>query len=220
MEVTVYNQKGEKAGAMDLPDGVFKLPWNADLVHQVVTSQMANLRRPVAHVKNRAEVSGGGRKPWRQKGTGRARHGSIRSPLWKGGGVTHGPTKERSFKKKVNKKMAAKALATVLSAKARDNELVILDGLLLAEPKTKEAAKVFRNLAEIKSFADITAKKNRILLALDSKNENVERAARNLPFIEINESRNITALDVLNRKYLVIPQAAIAVLAKRIAGDR
>lgn len=116
--------------------------------------------------------------------------------------------------------MAAKALATVLSAKARDGELLILDELKFEKPKTKEAARVFAGFSKDKPFADITAKKNRILLALDSKNKNVERAARNLPFIEINESRNITALDVLNRKYLIMPQAAIAVLAKRITGNR
>lgn len=200
---------------MELPK-VFDLPWNADLVHQVVTSQAANLRQPLAHTKGRGEVRGGGKKPWRQKGTGRARHGSIRSPLWKGGGVTHGPTKARSFKKKVNKKMASKALATVLSAKVRDHEILVADDLKFSQPKTKEAARVFGNFARIKSFADIVAKENRALLLLGQKDDNVSRAARNLPYINIIEARNVTALDILGSKYVVIPKEAIAVLGKRL----
>ncbi|MBI2055675.1 MAG: 50S ribosomal protein L4 [Candidatus Sungbacteria bacterium] len=219
MQVKVYNHLGQEAGEMELPK-FFQLPWNADLVHQVVVSQAANLRQPVAHVKNRGEVRGGGKKPWRQKGTGRARHGSIRSPLWKGGGVTHGPTKERSFEKKINKKMANKALALVLSAKIRDGELVVLDHLSLAAPKTKEAAKIFENLSRIKSFGDIAAKKNRVLMLLAKNEENVRRGARNLPFVEIEEARNATALDVINRKYVVLPQAGIDVLNRRLADKR
>lgn len=217
MNVKIYNQSGKETGEMELPK-VFDLPWNADLVHQVVTSQAANLRQPVAHVKNRGEVRGGGKKPWRQKGTGRARHGSIRSPLWKGGGVTHGPTKERSFEKKINKKMANRALALVLSAKIRDKELMILDALSLTQPKTKEAARIFENLSKIKSFGDIAAKKNRALLLLARNEVNIRRAARNLPFVEIEEARNATALDVINRKYVVLPQASIDVLSKRLTG--
>ena len=136
MKVKIYNQEGKETETMELPDGVFGLKWNADLVHQVVTGQAANLRRGTAHAKGRSEVRGGGRKPWRQKGTGRARHGSIRSPLWIGGGVTHGPLKEKSYHKKINKKMAKKALFTALSAKARDNEIIILENLKFPEAKT------------------------------------------------------------------------------------
>lgn len=219
MEIGVYNQDGKNVGTMELPK-IFELPWNADLVHQVVTSQMANRRPTVAHAKGRGEVRGGGRKPWRQKGTGRARHGSIRSPLWKGGGVTHGPTKERNFKKKINKKMAGRALATVLSAKVRDKEMLIVDDLKLEKPKTKEAAKVFINFSKIKGFSDITAKAGRALVLLTESAPEIRRALRNLPYVELEEARNVTALEVLNRKYLVVPKASIEILIKRLETSR
>lgn len=214
MNIKVYNQSGKEAGTMELPK-VFALPWSADLVHQVVTSQAANLRPNVAHAKGRSEVRGGGRKPWRQKGTGRARHGSIRSPIWKGGGVTHGPTKERSFKKKINKKMAARALATVFSAKARDQEVLLLDDLALPQPKTREAAKILRNFAAVKDFRDLPATARRAILLLPDANANLKRAFRNVPAVEVAEARNVTALDVINRKYVILPKASVDVLAKR-----
>ena len=215
MNVKVYNQSGKEAGTMELPK-VFELPWNSDLVHQVVTGEMANQRQSVAHAKGRSEVRGGGRKPWRQKGTGRARHGSIRSPIWKGGGVTHGPTKERVFAKKINKKMARKALATVLSAKIRDGEVLVLDELKLAQPKTKEAAMVFQNLSKIKTFSDLMGKSKRALVLLPDASQEARRALRNLPFIELEEARNVTAHEALNRKYVVLPRASVDVLAKRL----
>src|SRR3989338_5603717 len=122
METEVYNQEGQMAGKIELPDSVFGLPWNDDLVHQVIVSMQSNKRTPVAHTKNRGEVSGTGRKPWRQKGTGRARHGSRRSPIWIGGGVAHGPRNDRNFTKKINVKMMKKAFYTILSQKYRDDE--------------------------------------------------------------------------------------------------
>lgn len=211
MKIALYNQKGEKTGTTDLPDVVFGLKWNADLVHQVVTSQVANLRQPVAHVKHRGEVRGGGKKPWRQKGTGRARHGSIRSPLWKGGGVTHGPTKERNFKKKINKKMAKKALWTVLSAKARDGEIVMLDNLKFAESKTRLASEMFAKLVKHKELERIT-KGNGVLVALGGKDDAARRALRNLPYVGIDEARNLNAREVLQHKYVLFPKQAIEVL--------
>lgn len=216
MNIQVYNQDGKETGAMELPR-VFALPWNANLVHQVVTSEMANRRPTIAHTKGRGAVRGGGRKPWRQKGTGRARHGSIRSPIWKGGGVAHGPTKDKNFKRKINKTMAAKALATVLSAKARDHQLLVLEDLSFAEPKTKIAAAAFSRLAGVRQFSDLTKKKHRALLLLPARNDTILRAGRNLPYLRIAEARNITALDALNHKYLVFPRQTVAVLEKRLA---
>src|SRR3989338_9588952 len=148
MNLPLYNQQAENIGKVELPDNVFGLPMNGDLLHQVVVSQMSNKRQNVAHTKERGEVRGGGKKPWRQKGTGRARHGSIRSPIWKGGGVTFGPRKERVFKKKINKKMARKALFLALSSKVKDKEMIVIDGIAFNSWKTKEMAVVVNKISE------------------------------------------------------------------------
>ena len=219
MKVKLYNQQAKETGTVELPDSVFGLKWNADLVHQVVTSYAANQRRGTAHAKGRSEVRGGGKKPWKQKGTGRARHGSIRSPIWKGGGVTHGPLKEKNYKKKINKKMAKKAFYTVLSAKVRDNEIIVLDDLKFSEPKTKLAAEMFTKLSKHKEFSRIT-KGNGVLVALAGKDDTahpsrkategaVRRAIRNLPYASVNEARNLNAHEVLQYKYLLLPQSAL-----------
>ena len=209
MKVKTYNQKGTETGTVELPENVFGIKWNADLVNQVVVSQTANMRVHVAHAKDRREVRGGGRKPWRQKGTGRARHGSIRSPLWKGGGVTHGPLTEKNFKRKVNKKMARKALFAVLSAKARDNEIVILDDLQFPEAKTKHAAQLFMNLVRNEALSKIM-KGNGALVALAEKNNTVKRALKNLPYVGLDLTRNLNAHEVLQYKYMVFPKEAIS----------
>jgi len=213
MEISVYNQIGGKTGTVELPENVFGLPWNESLVFQVATGQRANQRRKLAATKDRAEVSGGGKKPWRQKGTGRARHGSIRSPIWKGGGVTHGPIREKNFKKKINKKMAKKALFVVLSAKMRDKEILVLDELNFKSAKTKIAAEVFRNFSKNEDFKKITAK-NGILVVLPKKDEQTVRAIRNLPYANFNEARNLTALEVLGYKYLLLPKASLELFKK------
>jgi len=132
-------KEGNKAIASDLPKGIFNVPMNANLVHQIITSQLANRRQNIAHAKSRAEVSGGGIKPWRQKGTGRARHGSIRSPLWIGGGVALGPRNDKILSKTIPQKMKRKALMMVLSSKAQDGYLVLLEEIKIDEPKTKKA---------------------------------------------------------------------------------
>ena len=133
MKTAVYNLKGKKVSEIDLSDAVFSRSWNPDLVHQALLAQMGNRRRPLAHTKDRSEVSGGGKKPWKQKHTGRARHGSIRSPIWKGGGVTHGPTKEKIFEKKINKKMLRVAIHSVLSQRLKIDELRVFKiGLIQA----------------------------------------------------------------------------------------
>lgn len=215
MNVKVYNQTGKEVATGELPDAVFGLPWNADLVHQVITSQMANQRQVTAHTKGRSEVRGGGRKPWRQKGTGRARHGSIRSPLWKGGGVTHGPTKEKIFKKKINKKMASRALATALSAKARDKEILVTDDIALERPKTKDAVVILKNLSAISGFAGVRSKSALVLSA--RHDPALLRAFRNVQSVTIEEARNVTALDVMNHIYIILPKSAVEVLAGRLS---
>lgn len=207
MEVKIYNQEGKEVAEIELNEAIFGLTWNNDLVHQAVRVAFANKRPVLASTKTRAEVRGGGRKPWRQKGTGRARHGSIRSPLWKGGGVTFGPTTERNFKLKINKKMAKKAFLTALSAKAKDNEILVLDDLKLSVPKTKEMAKVMSNFPQVKSG----------LLILSGLNENVKRAAKNLPNLEIVNINNLDIFNVLKYQYLIFTKDGIEYLNKKYA---
>src|SRR3989339_817913 len=152
MEANIYNQKGEVAGKFSLPERVFAAKWRSDLVHQVVEGMRSNKRAGTADTKGRGEVSGGGKKPWKQKGTGRARHGSSRSPIWVGGGVTHGPLAEKNYKRKVSKKMRAQALFSVLSKKFKDNEILFVDSLSLPEVKTKKAVEVMKNLSKVSGF--------------------------------------------------------------------
>ena len=205
MEAKIYNQKAEEAGKIKLPEDIFNLPWNADLVHQVVVSSQSNKRVPVAHAKGRSEVRGGGRKPWPQKGTGRARHGSIRSPIWVGGGVTHGPTKEKKYAKKINKKMREKAFLTVLSQKLRDKEILFLDKIDLSQPKTKEAMSIISNIAGIKGFEKLAAKrKNNAIIVLPKKEEKINRSFRNIAGMRILETRNLNILDLLKYKFLIV----------------
>ncbi len=208
MEIETYNQNGEKVGKAELPDEIFGLDFSPDLVHQVVVSQMANRRQVSAHTKDRSEVRGGGRKPWRQKGTGRARHGSIRSPLWKGGGVTFGPTKERDFKKIIPKKMKRKALFMVLSQKVKDNELVVLDELKIEKPKTKIVKEIIQNLkSKIKNI-----KTESFLITLPKMDKNIILSTRNIPKIATIQAKELNCLDILNYKYLMLPKEAIAVI--------
>ncbi|MEK7514518.1 MAG: 50S ribosomal protein L4, partial [Patescibacteria group bacterium] len=168
MEQVIYNQKGKEVGKIALPEKVFGVAWNADLIHQVVTSMQSNARSPIAHTKGRGEVRGGGRKPWKQKGTGRARHGSIRSPLWKGGGVTHGPKKDENYSKSIPRGMKTKALFAVLSRKAKDGELVLVDSLSLS-PKTKEAKEILSSLSSIKSLKGVGKGRSSAYIALTEK---------------------------------------------------
>jgi len=208
VKTILYNQRGEEVGTTLLPREIFDVEINPDLIHQVIVSQMANRRKVVAHTKNRGEVRGGGRKPWRQKGTGRARHGSIRSPLWRGGGVTFGPRKERVFKKKIPKKMKRKALFMVLSSKFKNKLLIVLDELKLEKAKTKFLVKLFENLkTKIKNF-----KGDNALVALPGYDKNIILAARNFSKIDTLWARDLNALDVLSSKYLILPKDSIKVI--------
>lgn len=219
MKATVYNQKGTKAGDIDLPESVFGLPENDALIHQVYVSMTSNQRANIAHTKDRSEVRGGGKKPWKQKGTGRARHGSIRSPIWIGGGITFGPRNEKNFSKKINKKMKTKALFTVLSQKMRDGEIIFVDSLNFDTPKTKDAQVVLEKLAGIKGAEGLANKKNnRAFIALDSGDENVLKSFGNFSNVSVDELRKLNIMDLLKYKYLVItnPEESLKVLESRI----
>ncbi|MDO8551326.1 MAG: 50S ribosomal protein L4 [bacterium] len=202
MLIKTYDQTGKELGSTRLPAEVFGVEMNQDVIHQVVVSQTANQKKAVAHTKGRGEVSGGGKKPWRQKGTGRARHGSTRSPIWRHGGVAFGPTKEKVFKQKINKKMKRKALFMVLTAKAKNNFLVLLDKLEIGQSKTKLMAEILKKLPINGSC----------LIALPGMDKNTILAARNLPDAETIQAKDLNILDLLNFKYLLMPKDSIKVI--------
>lgn len=221
METAVYNNKGEKKGSVTLPEGVFGLTWNGDLVHQVMHAIQANARAGTADTKGRGEVRGGGKKPWKQKGTGRARHGSSRSPIWVGGGVAHGPLSDKNYKQKVNRKMAAKALATVLSKKHKDGQVLFVDALSLGkEPKTKDAAAIVQAFASISGFEKLArARKPKAVLILPEKDSVVSKSFRNVPQIEISLAKDLNTLDVLNHQYVIFASAkdSVDAIANRLS---
>ncbi|HEY9583429.1 MAG TPA: 50S ribosomal protein L4 [Candidatus Paceibacterota bacterium] len=205
MEQTMYNQKGQEAGKVKIPEAIFGLPWNADLVHQVVVSMNSSARHPIAHTKTRGEVRGGGKKPWQQKGTGRARHGSTRSPIWVGGGIAHGPRNDKNFDRKINKKAKAKALNTILSKKLRDGEILFIDSLSFSAPKAKDAKLALMNFSKIKGFEKFGTKpKNVAIITVPKKSPELAKSFKNFGNLTIEEYRNINPVSVLNHKYLVI----------------
>ncbi|HWA32439.1 MAG TPA: 50S ribosomal protein L4 [Candidatus Paceibacterota bacterium] len=218
MEAKIYNQKGDIAGSINLPERVFAAKWRADLVHQVVESMKSNKRSGTADTKGRGEVSGGGKKPWRQKGTGRARHGSTRSPIWVGGGVTHGPLSEKNYKRKISKKMRAQALFSVLSKKWKDGEVIFVESLDMPAIKTKDAAGVANKLSKASGVKALAGgKKPKVLVALSGRNQKTEKSFRNLPQLEISFLKNLNPLDALNYQYLLIenPKESVAFLDSR-----
>lgn len=200
MKIDIYNQNGEVTGDVTLPEGIFEVELNSDLVHQVSVSLSANKRQVSAHAKMRGEVRGGGKKPWKQKGTGKARHGSIRSPLWKGGGVTHGPRSERIFAVEIPKKMRRKALLMVLSQKAKENLLIILDKIELEKGKTREMAM---------SLSKLPCKGKTTYIALPEYDKKIFLASRNIKKTKIDDARNLNVLDLLNSKYLLLTKESI-----------
>ena len=219
MEATIYNTKGTEAGKLSLPESVFGLPWNADLVHQVVVSMQSTARNPIAHTKTRGEVRGGGKKPWKQKGTGRSRHGSSRSPIWVGGGVTHGPRNDKNYDRKVNRKMKAKALFTILSKKLKDGEVLFVDSFNFEKPKTTEALDVLKTLSGITGFEKLKGKKsNAAYIGVSSKNLAVNRSFSNIGSVMVDEVRNLNPLHLLQYKFVVItnPKESIDFLAGKI----
>jgi large subunit ribosomal protein L4 len=220
VEAPIFSMEGKQVGTVALPESIFGQPWRADLVHQVTTAMQANLRQNRAHTKDRAEVSGGGRKPWKQKGTGQARHSSTRSPIWRHGGITFGPRSTRDYSEKINKKMRVGALLSVLSRKAKEGELILVDSFTFAAPKTAMAKTVLTALAKGSGASALTTKKkNAALLALASYNANTIKSFHNFGSLQTEELRNLNPVDVLSHKYLVIekPEEAFIALTKRIA---
>jgi large subunit ribosomal protein L4 len=203
MRAKIYNQVGEVVGEMELSDAVFGLPANNDLVHQVRVGVLANMRKPVAHTKDRAEVRGGGRKPWRQKGTGRARHGSRRSPIWKGGGVAHGPRKEKDYSKKINAAMLKKAIRTVLSQKFKTENVKIIDDLRVSSSKTKD----FKNIAG--GLSKMFKSKGKTLVILPGKNNGISRASKNIKEVKVISVSELNILDILKFANLVFVGKAV-----------
>ena len=211
MKLPVYNIKGEKVKELELDSGLFDVEIKPEVVHQVVVAQMANKRQVIANTKDKSEVRGGGRKPWRQKGTGRARHGSNRSPLWKGGGVTFGPTNERNFKKSVNKKQKRLALAMCLSDKAKEGTLVILDKLELENAKTNEIKKI---IADLKGKIENIKESKRVLLVSDKNDRGLIRATLNLDNVNVTMANSLNCVELLKYNSVVLPEAAIELIQK------
>ncbi len=223
LETVVYNSKGKEASKISLPESVFGQKWNADLVHQVVSSMESSQRSNVAHTKNRGEVSGGGKKPWQQKGTGRARHGSIRSPLWVGGGVTHGPRNDKNYTRKVNKKMKAKALYTILSKKYKDGEVLFVDEISLKSPKTKEAKIILSSLSKVTGFDRLLSKKkNSAYIALSLKDINTEKSFNNFGNLIVDEIRNVDPVSLLKYKYFVVsnPKDGLPLISEKLTSKK
>ncbi|AYO29417.1 MAG: large subunit ribosomal protein [Thermoanaerobacteraceae bacterium] len=206
-KVALYNTKGEQVGEVELSDDVFGVEVRPDVMHRVVVNYLANQRQGTSSTLTRGEVSGGGRKPWRQKGTGRARHGSIRSPLWRKGGIVFGP-KPRSYRFTLPKKLKRYALKSALSAKVADNELIMLDSLTMDAPKTKSMAEILKNIKADK----------KALIVLPGKDENVEKSARNLPGVKTTSVNTLNVYDILNHDNLIITKEAAERVEEVYAG--
>ncbi|MFI3174657.1 MAG: 50S ribosomal protein L4 [Bacillota bacterium] len=196
--VAVMNMSGKEVGKMDLNDAIFGVEVNEHVLHMAVVQYLANQRQGTQSTKTRAEVRGGGRKPWRQKGTGRARQGSIRSPQWVGGGVVFAP-KPRDYSFKLNKKVKRLALLSALSTKVKDGQIIVLDELSLGEVKTKEMAKVLENI-----------KCGKALIVMDGVNKNVMLSTRNIPDVKTASPNTINVYDILKYNTLVVTKEAIA----------
>jgi len=201
MLVPVYNMGGEKVGETELADSIFAAPVNEAVMHQALVRQLANARLGTHKTKTRGEVRGGGRKPWRQKGTGRARQGSIRSPQWRKGGTVFGP-QPRSYRKKMPRKMRRLALRSALSVKAASEQIILLDTLRMEEPRTKEMIALLGNL----SIPDSA------LILLSGRDDAVERSVRNIPAVKTLRANYLNIRDLLSHDHLLVPLEALEVI--------
>lgn len=201
--VKLYNQEGNQIGELQLEASLFGVEVRPELVHEAVVTQEANSREPIAHTKTRGEVQGSGKKPWKQKGTGRARHGSRRSPIWVGGGITFGPRNIRNFAQKMNRKARRKALAMALSDKVSNQKFVAIDTLSFDEPKTKMLADVLGRLPS-------SGKKT--LIVTEQDNKNVPKAAQNLALVDTLPANSLNIVDVLRFDFIVATKGAIEMM--------
>lgn len=220
LDATVYAVDGKKAGTISLSEKIFGAKWNADLVHQVVIGMQANARQPWAHTKDRSEISGGGRKPWKQKGTGRARHGSSRSPIWRHGGVTFGPRNDKDYSVKINRKMRANALFAVLSKKYAEGQILFVNELSLKSPKTAEAREIMNKLGTIEGFEGVATRRNNALYVILPKMDTpTKKSFNNMGNVLMGTINTLNPVDVLSYKYLVLvaPEESISTLEARRA---
>ncbi|MBI2013055.1 MAG: 50S ribosomal protein L4 [Candidatus Colwellbacteria bacterium] len=202
MKTDLYNSQGKVINQVELPDRLFSRSWNPDLVHQALRVQEMNRRTPVAHAKDRSEVSGGGKKPWRQKGTGRARHGSTRSPIWIGGGVTHGPLREKNLTLRLNQKMRQAAIFAILSERLKKGEIKIIESLGVEKPKTKLLAKILEQFSG----------KDPSILIILSAPQNVPLASENQPRVKALDPKSLNVYDLLRYKHILIEKDAIPMI--------
>ena len=202
LNVKVFNQEGAEVKDLELNEAVFGIEPHKQAMFDMVLLQRASLRQGTHKVKNRTEVAGGGRKPWRQKGTGRARQGSTRAPQWRGGGVVFGPT-PRSYKFKLNRKVRRLALKSALSSKVQDNEFTAIDGISFEAPKTKQMVKVLENL--------------KTLIVVDEITLNVEKSASNIPGVKLLDAKHVNVYDILNSDKLIMTEAAIKAVEEVLA---
>lgn len=220
MESSVYNAAGDAADKLELPDSLFGQEPRVDLLHRVITVARHNARQPVAHTKERSDRRGGGKKPWQQKGTGRARHGSVRSPIWRGGGVTFGPSNERNFKKKVSTTEKRQAVVSALSAKHDDGEVLLVDELDFEEPSANQAREMLDQLSGVQGFAKMEDRRNNAaLIILPEHDKNTELSFRNFGNVSVRLAQDVNALDLLTYKYTIIvdPAAVFELLESRVS---
>ncbi len=219
MKVNIYTMEGKVSKTLEVPENIFGAAWNADLVSQVLYSQASNRRAGTAHTKDRSEVRGGGKKPWNQKGSGRARHGSSRSPIWRHGGVTFGPRVDKDYKKTIPKGMKVAALFSLLSAKVKAGKVIFVDTIPTQTGKTKDADTAMKGLTTIEGFKTLCYKKpNNVYMTVKKGEEITKRAFRNLPYMTLHNMDDLNPLDLANSRYLVIanPEETIAYLSSKV----
>ncbi|HID35273.1 MAG TPA: 50S ribosomal protein L4 [Anaerolineae bacterium] len=208
MQAPLMNMQGQEIGAVELPDEIFNIEVNEAVMHQALVRQLANKRLGTHKTKTRGQVRGGGRKPWRQKGTGRARQGSIRAPQWRGGGTVFGP-RPRAYIKRMPRKMRRLALRSALTVKARAQEIIVLDELTMDAPRTREMA----------AMMDALGVERKALLLLPDANENVELSARNLPYVKTLRANYLNVRDLLGYHVIVMPKQAIEVIVSFLGAE-